>query len=457
MSIRRGAFSAIASPVLLREINPQAVAVRADTTLRERAYYSDGPNDVWHYDQNDKLKPFGIPLHSAVDGYSRFILWMAVVPSNNNPRVIVHHYLNAVESLRGCPRITRSDHGSENNHAAGAQRMFRFLQLPDEQFWQAWNSHIWGKSTNNTRIESAWSRLKSQGLAFWRHPLQLLERDGYLRNDKAIQILQRMIVPLIQKWLDRLRRVWNRHRIRRSRKHVIPGAPIRLFTAPLLPAGNCKEYVSPEQISAAREAFCPDQDIYTLWHSDADRVVVDAAIERECALQGIRSSLIDYDNWQPIFKNIIRQQIEDEVKNLLPPVPLRAPSDQSPTSPNNEDSMGSKTDTRDASELSDLQTTDIHVPRYRPLYIAGMNKPASKVRKYRVAWGPNEDTVFAVTWENEQWFLGEAERFDLLQRYEAADAQSDDVDNDDDDNNNEIVDDFDDRSNSAAAKRYKTN
>ena len=39
--------------------------------LKRRKYNSSGPNYCWHVDGNDKQKPFGFPIHGAVDGYSR--------------------------------------------------------------------------------------------------------------------------------------------------------------------------------------------------------------------------------------------------------------------------------------------------------------------------------------------------------------------------------------------------
>ena len=33
---------------------------------------------MWNLDRYDKLKPFGFPIHGAIDGYSRRILWLRV-------------------------------------------------------------------------------------------------------------------------------------------------------------------------------------------------------------------------------------------------------------------------------------------------------------------------------------------------------------------------------------------
>jgi hypothetical protein len=35
----------------------------------------------------DKLKPYGFPIHGAIDGYSRKILWLELSRSNNKPEM----------------------------------------------------------------------------------------------------------------------------------------------------------------------------------------------------------------------------------------------------------------------------------------------------------------------------------------------------------------------------------
>ena len=41
----------------LKELDPEGVALRSRHKLRIRKYYAKGPNDIWHLDGNDKLKP----------------------------------------------------------------------------------------------------------------------------------------------------------------------------------------------------------------------------------------------------------------------------------------------------------------------------------------------------------------------------------------------------------------
>ena len=65
---------------LVKELDPESVNLRRSGTLRRRIYHSPGPNFVWHVDGYDKLKPYGFPVHGCIDGYSRKILWLYLLP-----------------------------------------------------------------------------------------------------------------------------------------------------------------------------------------------------------------------------------------------------------------------------------------------------------------------------------------------------------------------------------------
>ena len=78
--------------------SPVGVASRLKNRFRERRYRTFGPNYAWHIDGYDKLKPHGFPIHGAVDGFSRMILWSRVVSKNNNPKPIGFYFLNAKQT-----------------------------------------------------------------------------------------------------------------------------------------------------------------------------------------------------------------------------------------------------------------------------------------------------------------------------------------------------------------------
>ena len=56
---------------------------------------------MWHLDGYDKLKPFGFPIHGAIDGYSRRILWLRVTCTNNDSQVITGFYIQCIRQIGG--------------------------------------------------------------------------------------------------------------------------------------------------------------------------------------------------------------------------------------------------------------------------------------------------------------------------------------------------------------------
>ena len=98
----------------LKLLDPDGVDRRKQHKLKRRAYSAKGPNFMWHLDGYDKIKPFGLCIHGAIDGYSRRILWLEVGPSNNNPRIVARYFLDCVKQLGGVPRTIRGDRGTEN-------------------------------------------------------------------------------------------------------------------------------------------------------------------------------------------------------------------------------------------------------------------------------------------------------------------------------------------------------
>ncbi|KAJ8048761.1 hypothetical protein HOLleu_01207 [Holothuria leucospilota] len=100
--------------LILKELDPEGVDSRKGRVLRRRAYYSKGPNYVWHIDGYDKLKPFGLCISGCLDGYSRKLIWLNVYHTNNNPRIIGGYFIEALREYGGCPCVVRADLGTEN-------------------------------------------------------------------------------------------------------------------------------------------------------------------------------------------------------------------------------------------------------------------------------------------------------------------------------------------------------
>ena len=100
----------------------------------------------------------GFPIHGAIDGFSRKMLWLLVVRSNNSPDVIASFFLFTVATYGGCPVELVTDLGTENGLAASLQCFFR--DNPD--------AHRYVPSPRNQRIEAWWSQLCKQRTSWWR-------------------------------------------------------------------------------------------------------------------------------------------------------------------------------------------------------------------------------------------------------------------------------------------------
>ena len=92
----------------LQVLDPECVELRKKHRLKRRMYLNSGPNDCWHIDGNHKLKPFGLCIRGAIDGFSRKILCLKVSASNKDPGIF-SYYPAAVKKISGLPRKIRGD------------------------------------------------------------------------------------------------------------------------------------------------------------------------------------------------------------------------------------------------------------------------------------------------------------------------------------------------------------
>ena len=70
---------------VLKILDKERVNARLKQRLKTRVYTAKGTNYLWHMDGYDKLKPFGFCIHGAIDGYSRWVLWLEEASTNNDP------------------------------------------------------------------------------------------------------------------------------------------------------------------------------------------------------------------------------------------------------------------------------------------------------------------------------------------------------------------------------------
>ena len=168
---------------LLKELDPVGTEERRKHRLKRRTYSSSRPNECWHVDGYDKLKPFGFPIHGAVDGYSRTALWLKVTPSNNNPSIVGNFFLYCVSELQGCPKLLRTDPGTENVVTATMQCL---LRANGNGEFTGEKVHRYGPSTGNQRVECWWSHLKKSRTTWWINFFKdLVDRGVFLLNETS--------------------------------------------------------------------------------------------------------------------------------------------------------------------------------------------------------------------------------------------------------------------------------
>lgn len=230
--------------VALRELDPEGAISRKARKLKRRNYHSTGPNDVWHIDGYDKLKPFGFPVHGCIDGFSRKIIWLSYVKSNNDPYTVGKLYLKAVEDANIVPRRVRTDCGSENIFFAASQC---FLRRNHTDVHAGDMAHLYGSSHHNQRIEAWWSQFRRMKTEFIINLFRDMINCGQYNSD---DLLERACVRfcfgnLIQSELDHCVEAWNSHYIRKSVHSECYGRPEHLYYFP--PGTFCNQAVSVDE------------------------------------------------------------------------------------------------------------------------------------------------------------------------------------------------------------------
>ncbi len=124
---------------------------------------------MWHVDSYDKLKPFGICINGATDGFSRLMIWLHAYSTNSNPKIIAGYFIEEVEKRMGTASRIHSDLGTENVTMAEMQKFLRWTMDRDGHFS---NYFIHGSSNHNQRIESWWALLRKHHAQYWMNRLQ---------------------------------------------------------------------------------------------------------------------------------------------------------------------------------------------------------------------------------------------------------------------------------------------
>lgn len=196
-----------------------------------RSYTNPGLNFARHVDGYDKLKPCSFPIHGAVDGFSRRVMWLKICPSNNDPCHVASLFYNCVKSNRGCPGVLWTDCGTENVTMAAMQCYFWGNGNDDQA---GFNGHGYGLSPANQHIEGWWS-FYQHDRSTWRINFfkDLVETNIVnTASELSMSYLQFCFKDILQTDLDSVRDHWNTHYIRKSLHDTVPGRPDKLFYPP---------------------------------------------------------------------------------------------------------------------------------------------------------------------------------------------------------------------------------
>jgi hypothetical protein len=245
---------------ILKEVDPQGTENRKRRCLKRRTYVSPGPNFCWHIDGYDKLKPFGFSIHGCVDGFSRRIIWLELMRSNKNPRLVAKHFLKHVKAARGCPTRVYTDPGTENGIIAGMQSYFR-AEGSDE--YAGSNAHKYVTSTRNQRIECQWSHFRKQRSSWWIDFFHDLNESDLLdlTNEIHREALWFCFADLLQTDLDKVKDYWNSHRIRKSKHAIISGVPDMMYFLPEeFGHSDCLHPVSAEKVTEIENRLENNED-----------------------------------------------------------------------------------------------------------------------------------------------------------------------------------------------------
>ncbi|KAG2467481.1 PPR21 phosphatase, partial [Polypterus senegalus] len=162
--------------------------------------------------------------------------------TNSKPEVVAGYFISAVIELGGCPKIIRSDLGTENVHV---NRLQRFLR-EDENGTLSEPAILQGRSTANQRIEWWWGFYRRQNVDYWRDLFLEFQSVGDFNGhvvDKGL--IQFCFLDVIQRELDTVVRMWNNHRIRPggSGRDLFHGRPFLMYQAPEL--YQAQDYLHP--------------------------------------------------------------------------------------------------------------------------------------------------------------------------------------------------------------------
>jgi hypothetical protein len=193
-------------------VDPLGNYSRWSTMIPRSIYSVAGPNSLWHMDGNLKLREHGFVLHGAIDGFSRYVIYLEA-NLNNHAETVLNAFLCGVESVRQIPIRVRADKGGENRDVA----LWMIATQGENR-----GSFIAGRSVHNQRIERLW-RDVDRWLTSFHLIFEYLHANGIYDSDDPIDqfTIAFVYLPILRRSLSKFVRVWNHHKLR-SEGHRTP-------------------------------------------------------------------------------------------------------------------------------------------------------------------------------------------------------------------------------------------
>jgi len=185
--------------------DPDGIVVRKTRKLKRRVYEVAGSHDLWHIDGNHKLVKYGMIVHGGIDGYSRYIPYLAC-SDNNKANTVLSCFKSGCKSLMILPRRVRSDMGGENVNVC------RFMF---DCFGSESKCFLTGKSTGNQKIERLFRDSTEKVLEPYIILFEFFVHEGLNVDDNMhIFVLHYLFLSRVNALLEEFRNVWNNHKVR---------------------------------------------------------------------------------------------------------------------------------------------------------------------------------------------------------------------------------------------------
>ena len=167
-----------------------------------------------------------------------------------------------VNELNLILRVVRGDRGTENVIVCGIQRFFR-RNYTDSQSKD--RSFIYGHSLANQHIESWWSHLFKSMTPWWITFFKDMVVNGLfdISLNMHLQCFRFCFFVVLQHEFDKIKNLWNSHRIRHIKNSSSPGVrpDVLYFTLKGLCVTDCQFALDSQDVNLAMD-YCETPSLF---------------------------------------------------------------------------------------------------------------------------------------------------------------------------------------------------